>query len=183
MKKCLSCGKNSKAENKIFLSPKSHLSSRKNSNFSEYFFNHRGSIIDCPRHIVSVLWPYVASVGTVSTEAFLYNCPWLKLGLNWISGFMLGDRARQSPFMEWNGAELWRRRIHLKCPTSASDSNCNEFHAVCSDKMFIFGTKIQISKNPFLVHLWVKIWIFGMANHRKSLIRVTCFLQIRVGQI
>ena len=78
--------------------------------------------------------------GTVSTEAFLYNCPWLKLGLNWISGFMLGDSARQSPFMEWNGAELWRRRIHLKCPTS--DSNCNEFHAIPSAKMFFHVKKI-----------------------------------------
>lgn len=51
---------------------------------------------------------------------------------------MLGDSARQSPFMEWNGAELWRRRIHLKCPTS--DSNCNEFHAVRSAKK-IFHVK------------------------------------------
>ena len=33
------------------------------------------------------------------------------------------------------------------------------------------------------MHLWVKIWIFAIKPHRKSLIRVTHFLQIRVSWV
>ena len=44
--------------------------------------------------------------------------------------------------------------------------------------------KVQVlSKNPFLVYLWLKMWIFGMKYNRKLFIRVTYFLQIRVGWI